>query len=147
MENVAILERKANPRSNCDLFPEIGQNCDCDDQFCARSSEAEQIRTDGKIDNSKGKLEDYQPSVRISMAEWRNLVEVEDPIHIDWEICEGERPPLDAIRAKLRSILHLQGEVQIGSMDRRSILLQFSLEEDRRRVWLKRQAMVEGVRL
>nr|GMD95579.1 hypothetical protein Iba_chr15aCG13660 [Ipomoea batatas] len=51
MENVAILERKANPRSNCDLFPEIGQNCDCDDQFWIIDQGNQNVMTDSMSSN------------------------------------------------------------------------------------------------
>nr|GMC58222.1 ATP-citrate synthase alpha chain protein 2 [Ipomoea batatas] len=55
------------------------------------------------------------------------------------------RPPLESITTQFPSILRLECDVQIGSMDRRTVLLRFATEDECKRTWIRGQAEVDGV--
>nr|GLL20055.1 uncharacterized protein LOC109177283 [Ipomoea trifida] len=55
------------------------------------------------------------------------------------------RPPLESITTQFPSILRLECDVQIGSMDRRTVLLRFATEDECKRTWIRGQEEVDGV--
>nr|GMC64766.1 ATP-citrate synthase alpha chain protein 2 [Ipomoea batatas] len=55
------------------------------------------------------------------------------------------RPPLESITTQFPSILRLECDVQIGSMDRRTVLLRFATKDECKRTWIRGQAEVDGV--
>lgn len=121
------------------LFPEI--TLQGSDQVVGPQTESRSGIWQGESENCLQK-----PIVRISTHEWESLAVIERSVTLIGRFVR-ERPPLEAIRASIGASLHLEGEVQIGSLNRRTILMRFTLEADCRRTWLRSQAMVEGSRV
>lgn len=57
-----------------------------------------------------------------------------------------ERPSLDAIRARLGAMLRIEGEIQIGSLNRQSIMMRFDSESDYKKAWQRGQVVIDGAK-
>nr|GMC82713.1 TMV resistance protein N-like [Ipomoea batatas] len=83
--------------------------------------------------------------MRFSAEEWDAMVANEENLTLVGRFVK-EIPHLDTIRRTIYASLHLEGGVQVASLNRRTILLRFDLEFDCRKIWLRR-AMLEGARI
>nr|GMC60937.1 protein FAR1-RELATED SEQUENCE 5-like [Ipomoea batatas] len=83
--------------------------------------------------------------MRFSAEEWDAMVANEENLTLVGRFVK-EIPHLDTIRRTVYASLHLEGGVQVASLNRRTILLRFDLEFDCRKIWLRR-AMLEGARV
>ncbi|XP_019182139.1 PREDICTED: uncharacterized protein LOC109177283 [Ipomoea nil] len=110
-----------------DLFPEIGQTAE----------------GKSKADWTPCSMKENRPAVSILKSDWVRLEEIEAKISLVGRFVK-ERPPLDSLREKLNAILRPEGELMVGSLTRRSILLRFSSETECRRAWLRNQLVIDG---
>lgn len=83
------------------------------------------------------------PIVRISKIEWDALAEIEMRSALIGRFGRN-RPSLEAIKREFRSVLRIEGDMSIGSLDARTILIRFASSDDWRRVIRRNQAKVAG---
>lgn len=134
----ASLEH-GNMRSNakrlhpdCMLFLEVTPHYMSDNQRTTISTAI------GEIDHDS---QGIRHSVVISEEEWERLAAIERRNTLIGRFGR-KRPDLEQVRAELRTNL---GDVQIGSLNERMILLRFSSEEDYRKVLMRDRLVVGGV--
>ncbi|XP_019163108.1 PREDICTED: uncharacterized protein LOC109159462 [Ipomoea nil] len=120
-----------------DLFPEIGHNCEKDESTALRSQNPCVAEVN---------LKENCPIVTLSKIDWGNLVKAEEKVSLIGRFV-GERPSMDSLRTNLRTVLRLDGDLQVGSLNQRNILLRFSSESDCRRTWMRNQIAIGNGRL
>nr|GMD50973.1 TMV resistance protein N-like [Ipomoea batatas] len=81
--------------------------------------------------------------VRFSQVEWGEMVMYEEKLTLIGRFVK-QRPPLDAIRRTIGAALRLEGGIEVGSLNHRTVLLRFNLESDCRKAWLRCKLTIEG---
>lgn len=134
-----------------DLFPEISKinsdRPDCSDRLDYDRTNS-RLHPDCLFPNYRDLKADEdhrRPSVRFSGAEWRRMAEIDEGCTLVGRFAK-ERPSLELIRARIGEVLRLEGGVQIGSLNRRSITLRFVLESDFKRSWFQGHMLMDGAR-
>nr|GMC92347.1 TMV resistance protein N-like [Ipomoea batatas] len=125
-QNDDLSDQIRDLATDCVCFPEI-------DFANSRSERSGDLQSDGR------------PIIKFSEAEWIELEEIEGNCTLVGRFVR-ERPSLDTIRAKISSVLRLDGIVQIGFLSRHSIMLRFELESDFKKARIQGQITIDGAK-